>query len=101
MPHSNNKQDKNRSPIFNRQEYHLIQPYQSEGKTNKQTNKQQKNSTNLTLYKAYTNQWTNIRRAETKRRKEFNLEAWKKETSNITSLKKIMKKKYYTSEGTN
>jgi len=39
MPHPNNKQDKNRSPIFNRQEYHLIQPYQSEGKTNKQTNK--------------------------------------------------------------
>ena len=58
----------------------------------KQTNKQ-KNSTNLTLYKAYTNQWINIRRAETKRRKEFNLEAWKKETSNITSLKKIMKGK--------
>ena len=39
------------------------------GKTNKQ-----KLSTNLTLYKAYTNHWTNLRRAETKRKKEFNLE---------------------------
>ena len=56
------------------------------GKTNKQ-----KLSTNLTLYKAHTNHWTNLRRAETKRKKEFNLlqgknstflEAWEKETSN-------------------
>ena len=28
------------------------------------------------IYAAYTNHWTNLRRAETKRRKEFNLEAW-------------------------
>ena len=41
--------------------------------------------TNLTLYKAYTNQWTNLRRAETKRKKEFNLEVWEKETSNTKS----------------
>jgi len=62
------------------------------GKTNKQ-----KLSTNLTLYKAYTNHWTNFRRAETKRMKESNLiqgknstflEAWEKETSNKISLKK-------------
>ena len=39
----------------------------------KQTNK--KLSTNLTLYKAYTNYWTNLRRAETKRKKEFNPKA--------------------------
>ena len=45
-------------------------------------------STNLSLYKVYTNQWTNLRRAETKRKKEFNLEAWEKETSNTVSLKK-------------
>ena len=38
------------------------------GKTNKQ-----KLSTNLTLYKAYTIHWTNLRRAETKKKKEFNL----------------------------
>jgi len=38
------------------------------GKTNKQ-----KLSTNLTLYETHTNHWTNLRRAETKRKKEFNL----------------------------
>ena len=51
------------------------------GKTNKQ-----KLSTNLTLYKAYTNHWTNLRKAETKRKKEFNLEAWEKEISNTISF---------------
>ena len=30
------------------------------------------------LYKAHTNHWTKLRRAETKRKKEFNLEAWEK-----------------------
>jgi len=50
------------------------------GKTNKQ-----KLSKNLTLYEAYTNYWINLRRAETKRKKEFNLEAWEKETSNTIS----------------
>ena len=45
----------------------------------------QKLSTNLTLYEAYTNHWTNLRRAETKRREEVNLEAWEKETSNTVS----------------
>ena len=58
------------------------------------TNNKQKLSTNLNLYKAYTNHWTNLRRAETKRKKEFNLlqgknstflEAWEKETSNTIS----------------
>ena len=44
----------------------------------------QKLSTNLTLYEAYSNHCT-IRRAETKRKKEFNLEAWEKETSNTIS----------------
>jgi len=39
---------------------------------NKQTNKQ-KLSTNLTLYEAHKNHWINLRRAETKRKKEFNL----------------------------
>jgi len=40
-----------------------------------QTNKQKKLSPNLTLYEAYTHKWTNLRKAETKRKKEFNLEA--------------------------
>ena len=80
-PHPNNKQNKNTNPIISRQDYHLTQPCPSE---EKQTNKQ-KLSTNLTLYKAHTNDWTNLRRAKTKRKKEFNLEVWKKENSNTIS----------------
>ena len=35
-------------------------------------------------------------------KKEFNLEAWEKDTSNTVSLKKKEKtEKYYTNEGTN
>ena len=70
-------------------------------RNNKQTNK--KLSTNLTLYKAFANHWTNLRRAETKRKKEFNTEAWEKETSNTVSFSKRNEKaeKYYTNEGTN
>ena len=70
MLYPNNKQDKNANPIISRQEYHLTQPCPSE------KNKQKLN-TNLTLYEAYTNHWTNLRRTETKRKKEFNLEAYK------------------------
>jgi len=59
------------------------------------TSDKQKLGTNLTLYKAYTNHWTNLSRAETKRKNEFNLlqgknstflEAWEKETSNTISF---------------
>jgi len=82
MPHLNNKQSKNTNPIISRQDYHLIQPCPSE---EKQTTNKQMLSTNLTLYKTYTNHWTNLRGAETKRKKEFNLEAWEKETSNTIS----------------
>ena len=87
MHHLNNKQNKNTNPIISKQAYHLIQPCPSE---EKQTNKQ-KLSTNLTLNETHTNHWTNLRRAETKRNKEFNLlqgknstflEAWEKETTN-------------------
>ena len=38
---------------------------------------------NLILYEAYTNYWTKLTRA--KRKKEFNLEDWKKESSNKVS----------------
>ena len=68
-PHLNDKQNKDTDPVSSRQDYHLPQPYPSEGK---QTNKQ-KISTNLTLYEAYTNPWTKLMGAETKRKKEFNL----------------------------
>jgi len=62
-------------------------------KTNKQ--KKQKLSTNLTLYEVHTNHWMNLRRAETKRKKEFKclqgknstfLEAWEKDISNTITL---------------
>ena len=74
------------------------------GNRKKQTNK--KLSTNLTIYKAYTNHWTNLRRAETKREKEFKLEAWEKGTSNTIVYIYIYiynekAEKYYTNEGTN
>ena len=68
------------------------------GKTNKQ-----KLSTNLIQYKAYTNHWTNLRRVETKRKREFNLEGRERETSNTIKLKKNNEKaeKYYTNKRTN
>ena len=79
MSHLNNKQTKKYKP--NDQQTGLP-PHSAlpiRGNTNKQTNK--KLSTKLTLYEVYTNHWTKLRRAETKRKKEFNLEVWEKETS--------------------
>ena len=69
MPHLSNKQNKNTYPVINRQDCPLTQPCPSE---EKQTNNQ-KLSTNLTLYETYTNHWTNLRRAETKGRKNLTL----------------------------
>ena len=63
----NTNKQKNTNPIISRQDYCLTQPLEE-----KQTNKQ-KLSTNLTLNEAYTNQWTNLRRAETKMKKKLNL----------------------------
>ena len=73
--HLNNKQNKNTNKIISRQDYHLTQACPSE--ENKQTNKQISPYTD-----AYTNHWTNLKRPETKKKKEFSLEAWKEETSN-------------------
>ena len=81
MPPLNNKQNKNRNPIISKQDYHFTQPCPSE---EKQTNKKNLR-TNLTLYKAYTNHWTNPKREEIKRKKKYSLDAWKKETSNTVS----------------
>ena len=78
MPHLNNKQNKNTNVIISRQDNHLTQ-FAHERKN------KQKLSTNNTLIEAYTNHWTKLRRAENKRKKEFNLEAWEKETSNTIS----------------
>ena len=55
-----------------------------------QSNNKQKLITNLTLQEAYTNHWTRLRRAETKRKKESNLEAWEKDISNTIKFKKII-----------
>ena len=44
------------------------------GKTSKQT----KLSTNLTLYEAYNDHWTNLRRTETKRKKNLTLNLGKR-----------------------
>ena len=80
MPHLNNKQNKSTNPIISRQDYHLTQHCPQ--RKNKQTKKLRPN---LTLYEAYIHNWTNLRKAETKRKKEFNLEAWVKEISNAIS----------------
>jgi len=53
------------------------------GKTNIQ-NTQHKSH----LIQSLHNHWTKLRRPETKRKKEFNLEAFGKETSNTISFKK-------------
>jgi len=37
------------------------------------------------LYEANINHWSNLRGAETRRRKEYNLEAWEKEIPNTIS----------------
>ena len=84
------------------------------GKTNKE-----KFSTNLTLYEAHTNHWTNLRRAETKSKKEFKLLQGKNSTfleriqislkpgkgdlkhSKLKKKKNEKAEKYYTNEGTN
>ena len=103
MLHLNDKQKKNTNQIISRQDYQHTQPCPSEGK---QTNKERL-SIDLTLYETYTNHWTNLRRAETKRKKEFNLlqgknstflKAWEKETSKTISLKKLIKRQRNTTQ---
>ena len=82
---------------MSRQDYHLTQPCPSQEK--QQQLKTQHKSHPI---QAYTNHWTDLRRAENKRKKEFSLEAWEEKTSNTISLKQNEKaEKYYTNEGTN
>ena len=65
------------------------------GKTNKQ-----KLSTNLTVDEAYTKHWTNLIRAETNRKKEFDYEAWEREALTISFkiIIVIKRQKYCTKE---
>ena len=97
-PRLNNKQNKTKQNKTNHQQTGLP-PHSTlpiRGKTNKQ-----KLSKNLSLYEGYTNHWTNLKRTETKRKKEFSLEAWEKETSNPINKNNEKAEKYYTNEGTN
>ena len=66
--------------------------------------KKQKLSTNFTLYKTYTNHWTNLRRAETKRKKKIQSQNPGKGDLKYNKLKKEKKRKgrkYYKNEGKN
>ena len=83
MPHLNNKQNKiEAQSSADRCTTALRLAHK---RKNKQKTNEQKLSTNLTLYEAYLNHWTKLRRAEIKRNKEFNLKAWENETSNTIS----------------
>ena len=53
--------------------------------THQRKNNNNKTHTNLTLYEAYINHRTNLRRAEAKRKKEFKLESLEKDSSNTIS----------------
>ena len=78
-PHPNNKEDKNTNPTFSIQDCHLTQPSPSE--ENKQANFtffHQNTSTNHTIHEPYTNQRTNLMRAQTKMKNKFNPEAQEK-----------------------
>jgi len=55
------------------------------GKQQQLNSSHQNASTSHILHKAFTNHWANLRRAETKQKKEFNFEAWEKEASNTVS----------------
>ena len=83
MPHLNNKNTTKQKYKPNHQQTGLP-PHSTlpiRGKTTKQTKPQHKSHPIQSLHK----HWTNLRRAETRKKKEFNLEAWEKETSNTIS----------------
>ena len=85
-PQLNNKQNKNTNPIISRQDYHLTQPCPSEEKQQQQQQQQQQKTPAQISPSMMLTQTTEptLEGAETKRKKEFNLEAWEK-TSNTIS----------------
>ena len=94
MPHLNNKQNKNTNSSADRITTSLSLAYQ---RKNKQTKTQHKSHPIPSLHKPL----DQPQGGRNKKKKEFNLEAWGKETSNIISLKKNEKaEKYYINEGT-
>ena len=76
IPHSNNKQ-KYKPSHQRRIATSLSLAHQRENKTKKQQQQQKKLSTNLTLYKAYTNQCTNLGGQKPKGRKNSTLKPGK------------------------
>ena len=97
MLHPNNKQNKNTNPIISRQDDHLTQPCPSDGENTTQHNTTQHNTATTHLlppehkHKSHPTQSLHKSRgqsypprAEIKRKKEFSLKAWDKETSNTT-----------------
>ena len=66
---------------------HSVLPISGKAKKRKRKRKKEKNKQILTLHEADTNHHcTKFRRAENKKKKEFKLEAWEKETSNTISF---------------
>ena len=86
MPHPKNKQDKRQKYKPNHQQtelpHHSALPIRGKKKLNLPPPTEKKKSH---LHEAYTNHWTNLMRAETKGKKELNLDAWENETSNMRS----------------
>jgi len=82
MPHLNNKQNKIYKQNHQQRGLQPHSVFTTRERTNKQKKKKKNLSTNLTLYEAYTNHYTNLRKAGTKRKKLFNLEPWEKDISN-------------------
>ena len=80
-------------PNHQQKDYHITQPCPSE---EEQTNK---NSAQISLYVKLTQTTGPILGGQKpKRKKEFNLKAWEKETSNTISFKKIMKRQRNTTQ---
>ena len=96
MPHPNYKQNKNTNPIISIQDYNLTQPCPSEVK--------QTNSAQISPYLKLTQTTEPTSGGQTqKRKKEFNLKAWKRkpQTEWVKKEKSEKAEKHCTNEGTN
>ena len=110
MLHPNNKQNKNTNPIISRYDYHLTQSCSSdEKKKNKKKQKKKKKQARKPQHKSLScctkltpTTGPTLGGRKPKKNKEFNLEAWEKETSNTIRLKNNNNEKaekYCTNEG--
>ena len=87
MPHLNNNQNQNTSPVFSRQDHHLSFAHQRKNKKGKQKGKEkQKSSAQISpCMKLTQTTGPNLGGQNQKGRKNSTLEAWEKETSNTVS----------------